>query len=549
MSAGVYSIHDLIRGKSWHIDVFLSVLLFYYLALLQPCMPDGDGLSHAARAIYQGFLEGMYPKHLIYAMVLRIVYLVVETFGLRKYTIEALSLTSGLAAIGIFLLLVRIIFAAFIKNRLVLYACAMGVILSFGVMSRASTIEAYALSLLMDVALVAVCFTVGFNKHWHGVAVGILYVVSVGLHVTNVLLVPFIVVIIIYRAGYGWVRITLMWAGMTFLLGMTILLSLLLIGKGGLLWPPALTQFLPTADVQPPLSLPGRLGRVVYGFARTIAWLEPFSDLSLAFALGYAIAMLATIAVVLYMAWHGLLRCLAKYQQLMLMLALVSLPFIAMGLYYFPSDPERWLFLLPVFWLLVGLVWSEYAPSEEALLNKSRSSILLVFMVLVLGLYNGLYKLLPETFENRQLSGLKELSMITTPMDLVITPAGITGRIYEFFLGKQLELQNITLTSLVAQYQADQNAMETYLRNTIVRELQRGRLIYVHNVINEGHIKGSDYPWAHFTEFDYGPETFIAVLREFGPSVVISTNQQHTGTYRLRLEKPHTVDSHFLGGN
>ena len=112
------------------------------------------------------------------------------------------------------------------------------------------------------------------------------------------------------------------------------------------------------------------------------------------------------------------------------MVSLVA-PFAAIGVYYFPSDPERWLFLLPVVWLLIGLVWDRYLPSSRSLLTPSRSVALLLVLVGTIGCYNTFAKILPEAKHDRDLSGLQQLDAVASDQDLVISPSGITARVDE----------------------------------------------------------------------------------------------------------------------
>jgi hypothetical protein len=231
------------------------------------------------------------------------------------------------------------------------------------------------------------------------------------------------------------------------------------------------------------------------------------------------------------------------------MLTLLAFPFVAIGIYYFPSDPERWLFLLPAVWLVIGIVWVEYIPVPRAVLDRSRSILLLIAIVLALGLHNSLSKLLPEALENRDLSGLEELAKVASFGDLVITPSGIRGRIYEFFLSKPLEFENLTFVSLVNAYGANRTLMQNQLSFYITSALQYGRHVYVHNTFNEGHIKGQGSPWAPFTEFDHGPETFLAVLEQFNPKTIVAPGQKHTGTYELQSRNAEPlVLQNLLGG-
>lgn len=532
---------DATKVESWRWDVVLGSLIFIALMLLRPFIPDGDGLYYASLAISNGLFDpnGMVPRHPMYVAMLKAVYSSLDAIGFGKYAIATLSVTSHLAAVGIFLLLARVVFPLFIRNRVVVYSCAMGAVVSYGIMSRASTIESYSLALLMAVAVVAVCLKGDLSKPFTVVAVGVLFCIAVGFHVTNILLGPFVLALLLWRSGWDRAWFTIGRFGGTVALGIAALFTMLLIAKNASLWPPDLGVIFPTSDPQPSLSLLGRLGRGLYGFLRSIAWIEPYSHVAMSFVAGYVMAMLAAILLIVYLAWHGIFRRIASYQLVILMLSLMALPYLAIGISYFPSDPERWLFMLPGVWLLMGLVWDHYNPPVGAALNRRRSVILLISLVLALGVYNALWKLLPETRGNRELSGLQELTKLTSSKDLVISPGGLAPlkkEVYEPFLQHPLDFENLTFFLLVHTHRGDPLALQADLRSRIMYELRTGRRVYVHNVINEDHLNTRDHPWNFFVADKIIPETFLEVFREFDPTVVVAPSPSRTGTFTLRLK-------------
>jgi hypothetical protein len=84
------------------------------------------------------------------------------------------------------------------------------------------------------------------------------------------------------------------------------------------------------------------------------------------------------------------------------------LPYAAFGLFFFPSESERWLFLLPLFW----------AWSAGALARAPRPAAL---GLVALGLYNGLFGVLPR----RARSGLAQARAARAalaPGDLILAP-------------------------------------------------------------------------------------------------------------------------------
>lgn len=512
--------------------VFLSILLFALTMSLRPLAVDGDGAYHSTRAMYKSFLAGVDPKHPLAAALLRAVYLPLQAAGLKRASLVGFTAVSALCAVGTFLLLERIIFPRFIRAWPVSLLCALGVVLSYGVLSRSSTIEVYSPALFLDVALTAYCLRSDFTRSRHVVAASLLLVVAVGFHITNVLIIPFVVALVIGRAPQDRINRTLLWGSATFLLGMAAIVFLLWLGPGRAEWPPDLALILPQRDPQPALGLVGRLSRGAYGFARTVAFLPYIRELRGALAVPYVVVAGGVFLLWAHLARKGFLADPGKNVRLLSMLLLMAAPFIFIGFCYYPSDPERWLFLMPPLWLLIGLAWDQQNPATYRRTVSWDSPILLGAIVLGLGAYNSA-ALLPDALANRGLAGLKELSMLTSDDDLVISPSGVTGRINEFYLDRLITAENLTLMALVQEHGADLHGTQADLADRIDRALQKGRGVFVFNLIGEGHEKQRGYPWAHM-EHDYGPETFLAVLQKYGQDTICSPSRTSVGIIRLR---------------
>jgi len=357
-------------------------------------------------------------------------------------------------------------------------------------------------------------------------------VLALGFHVTNVLIIPFVVALVIDRAPQDRIVRTLLWGSATFLLGIAVIVFLLWLGPGLAKWPPDPALILPQRDPQPALGLVGRLSRAAYGFARTLAFLPYIRDLRGALAVPYVVVAGGFFLLWAHLARKGFLADSGKSGRLMSMLLLMAAPFIFIGFCYYPSDPERWLFLMPPLWLLIGLAWDQQDPASYRRTVSWDSPILLGAIVLGVGAYNSA-SLLPDALANRGLAGLKELSMLTSDDDLVISPSGVTGRINEFYLDRLITAENLALMALVQEHGADLHGTQAELADRIDRALQKGRRVFVFNLIGEGHEKQRGYPWAHM-EHDYGPETFLAVLQKYGQDTICSPSRTSVGIIRLR---------------
>jgi hypothetical protein len=509
-------------AASWLPDILLAVLLFLGLMLLRPAMPDGDGLGHSARAVQRSLLTGMETKHILYAPLLRCVLLALEPFGLRPFALEAFTLVSNLAGVAVYLLLARAIFAPLLRDLFLARVCALGTLLSYGVLSECCSIETYALALALDVALVAVCLH-GLTTARRGAAAGVLFVLAVGIHSTNALVLPFVLALF-WNDGKrsGW-RPVLSFLAVTGL-GAVLLATALVFGaEGGSDW----RRLLPHGDRQPALGVGGHLSRAAYGVARTVAWLPPISDLTPRLAVGYGALFVLAIALIVVVARRGFVGKLGSYRPAFLPLALLALPFAAIGIYYFPSDPERWLFLLPAAWLIVGRIWAD----DAAPLRRTRFA--LVAMVLLLGVYNGVGKLWPEARHDRGKQGMEELARRAKHDDLVVALHRF-NLVDEFVLRlPPFTFEILAIGELMTEHgdrPEDVAACQKDLRRRITEALDRKQRVLVFGLFDEGHVAGRGHPWAHV---NYTPDDLLDVLKEFQPEVLVPPNAEHAGTFEL----------------
>jgi hypothetical protein len=517
---------------SWWIDGAIALLLCGTLAALRPAVPDGDGWDHTSRAVESGFLEGMMPKHLIYAAVLRGVFLAIGAIGLRRYTLEAFTFVSNLAGAFIYLLLARLVFPKFLRDPVLTRLCAAGTLLSIGVLQACCAIETYALALAVDVALVAVCLRGDLGTWWGGISAGVLFVAAVATHVTNVLLLPFVLVFLFTHARRRhWLAVG--WFAGIVLIGAVLLAVGVLVGQGASAWPPDIGRLIPRGDPEPPMGVGTRLGRAAYGFVRTVAWLPPSWELTTPFVLGYGAAFALTALLVLIIARRGFLQRIREYQALAAMSLLVVIPFTALGLMYFSSDPERWLFLMPVLWLWIGIVWQDYRPEANGWLSQRAVQWALAGIVLALGTYNILAKQWPASRHDRGLAGAQALSTIARPGDVVIAMNAIGPLYQEFVLSKPVAVEFEPLNLLIQEYPDAVRPCQEELRRRIRAALASGRRVLVLGLFDEGLTAGRGYPWALVFGQGYTPHTFLSVLQEFQPQSILESTSECPGIRQL----------------
>jgi hypothetical protein len=522
---------------SWWVDISVALVLVVGLALLRPLWPDGDAQGHANRAINRSLLGAMETKHILYAPLLRCILLGLEGTGLRPYAIEAFTLLSNLCGGILYLLLARGLFLPLLRDVTVARLCALGTVLSFGVLLTCATIETYAMALTVDVALATFCLRTGLETVGQAAGAAVLFVLAVGIHVTNVLMLPFVLAILLTSGRrHGWAA-PATFCGVVFL-GAVVLASGLVFGVPTEDGKPNWTRLFPHSDPHPTMSLGGRLGRAAYGFVRTFAWLVPYLELTWTFAVVYISAFVLSGLLIAFIASRGFLANLGKYGWATFLILLIVVPFSAMGVYYYGSDSERWLFLMPVVWFILGVIWTDYRPAPDAWLSPGMARGLLAVLVLVMGSYNVLFKIWPEARSSKDYEGLVDLQQRAGSNDLIVAASGIRGITEEFILRQRLHGEVLGLDELMlVKHKSDVAAGQADLRAQVRKALTEGRRVLVFGLLEEGLSEGRGYPWAWVQPLGYTPEKMLSVLEEFHPRAIVKPDDDHVGLFELSAAK------------
>jgi hypothetical protein len=293
---------------------------------------------------------------------------------------------------------------------------------------------------------------------------------------------------------------------------------------------------LPEADVEPALGAAGRLSRAAYGIVRTVVWLPPFRDADRRTLAGVGAGAALGLAFLAFVASRGLGARLRRRPADLAWFALAAAPFTAMGMAYYPSDPERWLFLLPLVWLAVGLAVCEYRPPEGARVGRSLAVWGVAALVACIGAYNAAAKLYPESRGDRRLAGLQALGRTASAGDLVVCPSTLKGPILEFFPTGPLEFDEAAIERLVERRGDDAEAVYAELRSRIDRTLGSGRDVYAFDLFNEGHEAMRGSPWSRFSNPRYAPEAFLKALSEYSPEPIHPPSAERCGIYQLRSD-------------
>ncbi len=235
------------------------------------------------------------------------------------------------------------------------------------------------------------------------------------------------------------------------------------------------------------LSLP----RALYGFARTFVYLEFLYT----GRLWLIAAKLAGFLVAALWATYCFTRVFPRINPLALTVLGSLVPTVlllgVLGISWFPSEPERWVFVLPPIWLALGATLSLLSVRARALAGG------VVALLFVVNLVDGILPLRADTAARDRVLALRRA---LPPGSLVLTPGHDWVDYYHFFTGTRVE--TLSLITLAIEHRGDDAAFFRDLDRRLDQALAAGRPVASIRILDPEET-GRLTPWLELNTFGY----------------------------------------------
>jgi hypothetical protein len=391
-----------------------------YLATA-PRLVNGDGIGYLKLATYH---TAPPPGHLLYGLLLEALLAASHArsaLGLLEPA-RVLSAAAGAAAVALVVGVARELG----HDRRAALMVAAGCAVSWGVWQEADDVETYAVALAALVA--AVLLTLRARRSGRardGVWAGLAAALAVLFHLANLLALPFLVLVLLRRGARPEGSVPSrrpLWAalvtGVVALAAPILIVGVVVLHQS----PRGLLAWLTGSNhgFHYPLHLYVPLV-AVWGASRTLAF-APFPiDASLAVTVVESTVAVAVLGVTLAAAVRG-----ARDGGLLDgRAALVwALPTAALGVYYYGSDSERWIFLVPLVWLL-------------AVRGRPRLSAVLVAFLCV---WNLVVEVVPDAVASKARDQAATASQVVHDGDLVVAPGHGWDEYIGFYQGEDVRV-------------------------------------------------------------------------------------------------------------
>jgi hypothetical protein len=435
----------------------------WYLTMA-PAVVNGDGLGYLKAAV----LGGRYPAHALYIPLLRGLRLLFRC-GPRPADALGVARAFSAASAGLAVALLGTATTRLTRSAQAGAIAAFGFAVSSGFLTSASDVESYApavasLCLALDgVARARESRILGLAFASLGTALALLF------HVENLLFVP-VVVLSLPRSR------RLLATALIGIVSLPLFIGVCDFGRGLV---PATTH-----GFRYPLSI-ATPGIALYGAAKALVFSPyPFEAPRMEVVRDSAVGIVVLFTlVVLFVRGRGAVplprRAVAAWTS----------GYATVGMVFFPSDAERWLFLLPLLWLAAAsrLRWVRLLP---------------IVMVLLIA---DLLLVLPRTHDDHVARRAAAAARHLAPGDLVLSP----GHGWDEYIGFERgpDIENVPIAYFAGQLGTRARLAEEIARRIAVAR-SRGRRICTARFREDSEPLG----WKELRAFGINPRNVKALL-------------------------------------
>jgi hypothetical protein len=494
--ADVISESEPSRRSATRVALGIAGIALALYALLPAAITNGDGMGYHDSIMRGPWWTTFRAGHLLYAPAMSLLWSLVSAIGpvsLHRVMLVANQLAGGFAVYLLYRVADQLGVAPF--GRAV---AAAGLAISYGFWIQASDVETYALSVVFVVASMHRMAIYLARPHRRSAAgLGLLNGLATLFHLTSATLAASSVLLILGVAGRpagGRARAVLAYGAV-----LAAVVGVPYVAVAGLIegvrdagrffgWISSAGHgYVVTLDA---LSVP----RAVYGFARTFLFLEFFYD-----APRWVIAFKGVflLAIVFWLTWRvSVIRGRAPHAVPRFALALT--PFLllqaAVGVRFFGSDTERWIFIAPAVWLALGAWVPAFPGGARAVM------VGLLALLFAVNLVQGIWPLATDTQVQERVVAL---GAVLPEKALVITPGQDWFGYYRHFTGR--DTLSISLITLALRHGRNQDEFWGHLRRSVEEARRAGTPVVLLRVLDrDENLKAT--PWQELAAFGYGPE-------------------------------------------
>ena len=207
-------------------------------------------------------------------------------------------------------------------------------------------------------------------------------------------------------------------------------------------------------------------------------------------------------------------------------LLLFLIPQALFGIYYFGSDTERWVLILPVVWLAVADLASRMSTARKKAI---------VVLVAVLAAINAVQAFWPAAMDRSIESRVLALRKALPAGSLVITPGDDWLSYYHYYTSQRVK--KLTLIEVATKYvNQDQPFFEEF-SGAFEKELGQGNPVILLRLFDPTENDHTD-PWSSLSSLGFQPEKVRARFKRYAWEERRLSDPLRTRTYWLLPDRP-----------
>jgi hypothetical protein len=492
------------------------------LWLTRPLVISGDGVGYIKRLLTPRF--DVIPGHLVYIPFLEWLRNVMTPSGGHS---EAAAVATAVSAVGagVACACLCALTTRLTRNVLSGLVAAAGLCVSYGFYRASGDVEAYSLAVavLTGLALVSLRRDDEAKRGWiTALVAGLLLAFATLLHTSLVLITPF-VLFAAWRSTGSWLK-----AGATVAIGGAVSLACFLWMSMGVLGHDlgGFVSWLQTSDngyaQAPALSLTflsQNAGRLFYGVGRSLIH-SPASDrLGADVAFRLSLIGITYFGLVAAVTIVGLRVVPRESRRPLWPLWVWVLPLLVFSFFFFPAATERWVMILPCFWLAVAVALTA--------VRRGRVAWAIAALVLAVPLVTNVVTVTREReIDRRTLERSRAISTLLRRGDLLLYP----GHTWDEYIGfyETVPVERFILASFAGEEQGDAGALFARMHRRIEATHGRGGRVFAVRVFEPS---DSHHGWSLLRSMDILRDDVLAQLVRYEVDQVL---EEPVGVWELR---------------
>ena len=522
--------------------LILSLLttLLYLLSFVKEI--NGDGIGYVRRIEQDTWQTLFLPGHLIYCPFGLLLKEMCGVIGIKIPTHVMLrifnSMLGGLG-IGLFCLVVF----RYVRSNFLAITASLGLAISFGYWIQGIDIETYMSAIFFLILCLYLLESEYKTPYLKGFILGLSHSLAVLLHLSNVLFFPFVVTYLFSRKGAASnnlhkneQKIIIFFVYLFTFIGLTgsayyyVMFQLMNMCSLAEAWQWILYSAHEFKDTTGLINLI----KAFYGFARSIIYVE----LIFTSKWGINIAKFTFITFLLSLFTFFLIKrgkdIVNRYRNILISLSIWIIPYLLFALFFFSADTERWVFILPAFWLIFALS-IKTTNSDNQINLKQRCGITIILIIIFsTNLVTTVY---PMHKHDSRIKRTAFLARYIKDGDLIITPGHDQTDFIWIYNGVKCDV--LQLTYVVAGLKEDKNSIFEYMDREIYYKLSAGQRIFLIRIFDDPKNTEMIYGWKEITPLGITSGDFVRYFSRYNCTPIAFYKKEGLTLWELSGPKPH----------